>query len=181
MYTSARVYIDVHVCTGVNFHTRAAMTNHTPQSGEVCTQCGFFHKSRTTCRSDEQVCAWYNNQPEERLSALPGYEDGLTPRQAWNLCFRPSPAHKRHGESLAARSVTGQGADTTFHGEDSGLLHAARRIEAHFRGYVNVDDLVHVALSNVFGKLRVIGFGIEEANSAIYQSLDRLGYLERGK
>ena len=32
---------------------------------------------------DQAICAWYDSQSEEFLSTLPGYEDGLTPRQAW--------------------------------------------------------------------------------------------------
>lgn len=87
------------------------MTNHTPQFGEACTQCGFFHTS-TTCPTDPEVCSWHDSQPEETLAALPGYEDGLTPRQAWNTFFCLTPATNTNGESLAARAAGGQGAGT---------------------------------------------------------------------
>lgn len=68
----------------------------------------------------------------------------------------PTPARLSPGESLAAPARTGQGAGT-----------------------INVDDLVHNALSDVFGTLRDSGLTISQANSAIYYSLFRLGYFER--
>lgn len=61
---------------------------------------------------DQEIVAWYDSQTEELLATLPGYEDGLTPRQAWyaffNLCS--SPATNTTGESLAAPADGGQGA-----------------------------------------------------------------------
>lgn len=47
-------------------------------------------------------------------------------------------------------------------------------------GTINVDDQVHMSLSDVFAQLCDAGFSVAGANKAIYQSLDRLGYLERG-
>ncbi|EER61085.1 hypothetical protein AcdelDRAFT_1342 [Acidovorax delafieldii 2AN] len=75
-----------------------------------------------------------------------------------NTTFCPPPAHQRPSVCLAAPAEAGQGAGT-----------------------LNVDDEVHVALSDVFGRLRDSGLSIAAANSAIYYSLFRLGYLERGR
>lgn len=60
---------------------------------------------------DQAICAWYESQTEETLSALPGYEDGLTPRQAWAAFFSvcPPPAANTDGESLAAWPLVGRG------------------------------------------------------------------------
>lgn len=103
----------------------------------------------------QAIIAWHDSQTEEFLASLPGYEDGLTPRQAWEA-FCSLPATKQPGEGLAAPADAGQGACT-----------------------INVDDLVHNALSDVFGTLRDSGLTISQANSAIYYSLFRLGYFER--
>lgn len=66
---------------------------------------------------DQAICAWYESQTEETLSALPGYEDGLTPRQAWAAFFSvcPPPVANTDGESLAALAVGGKGVDTSFY------------------------------------------------------------------
>ena len=103
----------------------------------------------------QAIIAWHDSQTEELLASLPGYEDGLTPRQAWEA-FCSLPATKQPGEGLAAPADAGQGAGT-----------------------INVDDLVHNALSDVFGTLRESGLTISQTNSAIYYSLFRLGYFER--
>ena len=97
--------------TAYSGHPGAGMTFQPLQSGEACTQCGFIHTS-TTCPTDAEVCAWHESQTEDTLAALPGYEDGLTPRQAWNTFFRPTPATNTNGESLAALAAGGQGAGT---------------------------------------------------------------------
>jgi hypothetical protein len=62
---------------------------------------------------DLAIVAWYDSQTEETLAALPGYEDGLTPRQAWNAFFCPPPATNATGESLAAPAPGGQGVGTS--------------------------------------------------------------------
>lgn len=81
----------------------------------------------------QAIIAWHDSQTEEFLASLPGYEDGLTPRQAWEA-FCSLPATKQPGECLAAPADAGQGAGT-----------------------INVDDLVRNALSDVFGPLRDSG------------------------
>ena len=81
----------------------------------------------------QAIIAWHDSQTEEFLASLPGYEDGLTPRQAWEA-FCSLPATKQPGEGLVAPADAGQGAGT-----------------------INVDDLVHNALSDVFGILRDSG------------------------
>ena len=59
----------------------------------------------------QAIIAWHDSQTEEFLASLPGYEDGLTPRQAWEA-FCSLPATKQPGEGLAAPAVAGQGAGT---------------------------------------------------------------------
>ena len=49
----------------------------------------------------QAIIAWHDSQTEEFLASLPGYEDGLTPRQAWEA-FCSLPATKQPGEGLAA-------------------------------------------------------------------------------
>lgn len=114
-----------------------------------------------TATIDQAISAWYESLTEETLRDLQDRHGADTPRQAWEA-FKADclpPATNATGESLAAPAPGGQGVGT-----------------------INVDDLVHCALSEVFGKLHEdSGFSIAAANKAIYQSLDRLGYLERGK
>lgn len=57
----------------------------------------------------QAIIAWHDSQTEEFLASLPGYEDGLTPRQAWEA-FCSLPATKQPGEGLAAPADAGQGA-----------------------------------------------------------------------
>ena len=59
----------------------------------------------------QAIIAWHDSQTEEFLASLPGYEDGLTPRQAWEA-FCSLPATKQPGEGLAAPADAGQGAGT---------------------------------------------------------------------
>ena len=59
----------------------------------------------------QAIIAWHDSQTEELLASLPGYEDGLTPRQAWEA-FCSLPATKQPGEGLAAPADAGQGAGT---------------------------------------------------------------------
>ena len=59
----------------------------------------------------QAIIAWHDSQTEEFLASLPGYEDGLTPRQAWEA-FCSLPATKQPGEGLAAPAEAGQGART---------------------------------------------------------------------
>lgn len=56
----------------------------------------------------QAIIAWHDSQTEELLASLPGYEDGLTPRQAWEA-FCSLPATKQPGEGLAAPAEAGQG------------------------------------------------------------------------
>ena len=59
----------------------------------------------------QAIIAWHDSQTEEFLASLPGYEDGLTPRQAWEA-FCSLPATKQPGEGLAAPADAGQGVGT---------------------------------------------------------------------
>lgn len=59
----------------------------------------------------QAIIAWHDSQTEEFLASLPGYEDGLTPRQAWEA-FCSLPATKQPGEGLAAPADAGQGEGT---------------------------------------------------------------------
>ena len=52
----------------------------------------------------QAIIAWHDSQTEELLASLPGYEDGLTPRQAWDA-FCSLPAEKQPGQGLAASVV----------------------------------------------------------------------------
>lgn len=79
----------------------------------ICSQCGFAHSS-VTCVTDGAVVAWFDSQTEEFLAALPGYEDGLTPRHAWNEFFCSSPATETAAASSPAPVVAGQGENTTL-------------------------------------------------------------------
>ena len=66
---------------------------------------------------DLAIVAWYDSLTEETLAALPGYEDGLTPRQAWqayNAADCLPPATNATGKSLAAPASGGQGAGNLF-------------------------------------------------------------------
>ena len=62
----------------------------------------------------QAIIAWHDSQTEEFLASLPGYEDGLTPRQAWEA-FCSLPATKQPGEGLAAPADAGQGVGTLRH------------------------------------------------------------------
>lgn len=77
----------------------------------ICSKCGYGHSS-DTCVTDEEVVAWFDSQSEEFLAALPGYEDGLTPRRAWNEFFSSSPATETAPASSPAQVVAGQGEGT---------------------------------------------------------------------
>lgn len=79
----------------------------------ICSKCGFAHSS-VTCVPDDAVVAWFDSQTEEFLAALPGYEDGLTPRRAWNEFFCSSPATETAPASSPAPVVAGQGENTTL-------------------------------------------------------------------
>lgn len=119
------------------------MTIHTPQPGEACTQCGFVHTS-TTCPTDAEVCAWYETQSEQWLSALSRHVEGMTPRKAWNFFFRPTPAANTNGESLAALAAGGQGADTVpgnekRRGRPAVHADAAARKAAHRADLARID------------------------------------------
>lgn len=61
----------------------------------------------------QAIIAWHDSQTEELLASLPGYEDGLTPRQAWEA-FCSLPAEKQPGQGLAASADAGQGAGTVL-------------------------------------------------------------------
>ena len=78
----------------------------------ICSKCGYGHSS-DTCVTDDEVVAWFDSQSEEFLAALPGYEDGLTPRRAWNEFFSSSPATEAAPASSPAPVVAGQGEGTT--------------------------------------------------------------------
>ena len=77
----------------------------------ICSKCGYGHSS-ATCVTDDEVVAWFDSQTEEFLAALPGYEDGLTPRHAWNEFFCSSPATETAPASSPAPVVAGQGEGT---------------------------------------------------------------------
>ena len=79
----------------------------------ICSQCGYGHSS-DTCVTDDEVVAWFDSQSEEFLAALPGYEDGLTPRRAWNEFFSSSPATETAPASSPAPGVAGQGEGTNL-------------------------------------------------------------------
>lgn len=78
----------------------------------ICSKCGYGHSS-DTCVTDDEVVAWFDSQSEEFLAELPGYEDGLTPRRAWNEFFCPSPATETAPASSPAPVVAGQVEGTT--------------------------------------------------------------------
>ena len=74
--------------------------------------------SITQTPEDLAIVAWYDSQTEETLAALPGYDDGLTPRQAWQAFLASAclpPATNATGESLAAPASGGQGVGTPRH------------------------------------------------------------------
>lgn len=79
----------------------------------ICSKCGYGHSS-DTCVTDDEVVAWFDSQSEEFLAALPGYEDGLTPRRAWNEFFSSSPATEAAPASSPAPVVAGQGEGTIY-------------------------------------------------------------------
>lgn len=88
----------------------------------ICSKCGYGHSS-DTCVTDDEVVAWFDSQTEEFLAALPGYEDGLTPRRAWNEFFSSSPATEAAPASSPAPVVAGQGEGTNLCGHcGNGLL-----------------------------------------------------------
>lgn len=59
----------------------------------ICTVCGFRHVG-SGCPSDKSVVAWYDCASEYFLSLIPGYEDGNTPRQAWNAYLALPPGRQ---------------------------------------------------------------------------------------
>lgn len=77
----------------------------------ICSECGFAHTS-VTCVDDAECVAWFDSQTEEFLAALSGYEDGLTPRKAWNQFYASSPAAETVAASSPAPDVAGQGEST---------------------------------------------------------------------
>lgn len=79
----------------------------------ICSKCGYGHSS-DTCVTDDEVVAWFDSQSEEFLAAVPGYEDGLTPRRAWNEFFSSSPATEAAPASSPAPVVAGQGEGTIY-------------------------------------------------------------------
>ena len=107
----------------------------------LCSMCGFCHSS-ADCPTDDQVVAWYDSQSEELLNSLPGANDGLTPRQAWNAFFSRPPGQKDQSESLAAPAQVDQVGGTLVpytHEE-----HARRCTEAALQGVVLSRQLVQV-------------------------------------
>ena len=69
----------------------------------------------------QAIIAWHDSQTEEFLASLPGYEDGLTPRQAWEA-FCSLPATKQPGEGLAAPAEAGQGVGSSLPAEGESIL-----------------------------------------------------------
>ena len=119
------------------------MFQHTRQSGDACTQCGYIHFS-DTCPTDDEICAWYESQSEETLRDFQDRFDAQTPRQAWNTFFRPTPATNTNGESLAARAGGGQGEGTVpgnekRRGRPAVHADAAARKAAHRADLARID------------------------------------------
>jgi hypothetical protein len=105
---------------------------------------------------DLAIVAWFDSLTEETLAALPGYEDGLTPRQAWQAFLAADPAWEAFtsdclppatnatGESLAAPALDGQGVGTVpgneiRRGRPPVHAHAAARKAAYRANLARVD------------------------------------------
>ena len=124
----------------------------------ICSKCGYGHSS-DTCVTDDQVVAWFDSQSEEFLAVLPGYEDGLTPRRAWNEFFSSSPATEAAPASLPAPVVAGQGEGTKFPAEPDFVVVRASNLR-----------LLRLELAAALERAQ-IGLGKTEARSAFRRLL----------
>ena len=84
----------------------------------------------TQTPEDQAICAWYDSQSEEFLSALPGYEDGLTPREAWTAFISDCtpPATKGAARAVAAPAAPALGVCTLKGQSGAGMFNTWQSI-----------------------------------------------------
>lgn len=140
----------------------------------ICSKCGYGHSS-DTCVTDDEVVAWFDSQSEEFLAALPGYEDGLTPRRAWNEFFSSSPATEAAPASSPAPVLAGQGEGTKQRKHPDGCTCVTCAFPADYSARFAPDS--GLADFNIWLEAKASAASKGVYRSSAYPTIEELGHL----